>query len=122
MSIDLPAHGTVGRLVEPGLDTLRVELVVTGQHCELIILLELLQTNRTLSVKIIPENAGRQRLYEGLGCGRRRFISEEGGEGLVVPVSRGHKKSREVEKTVRTCPVCQRVTVVLVKVRTHITF
>ena len=55
-----PAHGAVGCLVEPGLYTLGVELVLAGQKGQLVILLKLLQTDGTLLVKIIPQEAGRK--------------------------------------------------------------
>ena len=55
-----PAHGAVGCLVEPGLDTLGVELVLAGQKGQLVILLKLLQTDGALLVKIVPEDTGRK--------------------------------------------------------------
>ena len=55
-----PAHGAVGCLVEPGLDTLGVELVLAGQKGQLVILLKLLQTDGALLVEIVPQDAGRK--------------------------------------------------------------
>ena len=87
MQFVTPAHGAVGGLVEPRLYTLGVKLVVTGKQGQLVILLEVLQTDRTLLVKIVPEHTSGQRLHEGFGGGRRRSVSKHCGECLIIPVS-----------------------------------
>ena len=87
MKLVQPAHGAIGSLIQPSLYTLRMKLVLAGQQGQLVILLKVLQTDRTLLVKIVPENTSWQRLHEGFGGGRRRSVSKEGGEGLIIPVS-----------------------------------